>query len=242
MDFLVFSIFLVVYVGLAVGRLPGLALAWAVIAALYQGAWEKEWSVKPLLFPSFNRWQTTKGLGVIAVLMLAFLASPWPREISALVAAGLLLCSRRMRSHEMLGLVDWQLLLLFTALFTLNSAMKSSGNLDLISSLLRNTPVSLEHPGWLFLVCVPLSNLVSNVPAVMMLLPYATQPLAGTALALSSTLAGNLLIVGSIANIIVVEQAGRLGVTVTWGEHAKVGVPVTLASLAVTALWLWGLA
>jgi Na+/H+ antiporter NhaD/arsenite permease-like protein len=77
------------------------------------------------------------------------------------------------------------------------------------------------------------------VPAVMLLLPVASHPQAGPILALSSTFAGNLLIVGSIANIIVVEQAARLGVRITWAEHAKVGIPVTLLTLAIAAAWLW---
>jgi Na+/H+ antiporter NhaD/arsenite permease-like protein len=72
----------------------------------------------------------------------------------------------------------------------------------------------------------------------MLLLPLATHDLAGPVLALSSTLAGNLLIVGSIANIIVVEQAARLGVRIDWKTHARVGIPVTLATLAVAAIWL----
>jgi Na+/H+ antiporter NhaD/arsenite permease-like protein len=78
---------------------------------------------------------------------------------------------------------------------------------------------------------------VSNVPAVMLLLPFADYPLGGTVLAVFSTLAGNLLIVGSIANIIVIDQAARLGITISWREHARVGVPVTLLSLAVSAAW-----
>jgi Na+/H+ antiporter NhaD/arsenite permease-like protein len=86
-----------------------------------------------------------------------------------------------------------------------------------------------------------LSNLVSNVPAVMLLLPSA-QPAAGghggLTLALVSTLAGNLLIVGSIANIILVDAARREGVVIDWGRHARTGVPVTLLTLAVTAGWL----
>ena len=90
----------------------------------------------------------------------------------------------------------------------------------------------------LFGVTAVLSNLVSNVPAVMLLLPVATHPLAGPILALASTLAGNLLIVGSIANIIVVDQARRLGVEIDWRTHARVGVPVTLATLAIAAAWL----
>jgi Na+/H+ antiporter NhaD/arsenite permease-like protein len=76
------------------------------------------------------------------------------------------------------------------------------------------------------------------VPATMLLLPVATHPLAGPLLALSSTLAGNLLIVGSIANIIVVDQAARLGITISWREHARIGVPVTMITLAIAAAWL----
>jgi Na+/H+ antiporter NhaD/arsenite permease-like protein len=84
-----------------------------------------------------------------------------------------------------------------------------------------------------------LSNLVSNVPAVMLLLPAARHPQAGAILALSSTLVGNLIIVGSIANIIVVDQAARLNVRISWRDHARTGVPVTVATLAVAAGWLW---
>lgn len=83
-----------------------------------------------------------------------------------------------------------------------------------------------------------LSNLVSNVPAVMLLLPHAQDAGAGTLLALSSTLAGNLFVVGSIANIIVLVQAQLLGVRIGWLEHARTGVPVTLVTLALTAGWL----
>ncbi|MEW6336040.1 MAG: hypothetical protein AB1625_01450 [Acidobacteriota bacterium] len=77
------------------------------------------------------------------------------------------------------------------------------------------------------------------MPAVMLLLPAATHPLAGPVLALASTLAGNLIVVGSIANIIVVEQASRLGVEISWRRHAWVGIPVTLATLAIAAAWLF---
>jgi Na+/H+ antiporter NhaD/arsenite permease-like protein len=83
-----------------------------------------------------------------------------------------------------------------------------------------------------------LSNLVSNVPAVMLLLPVADAPHAGPTLALVSTFAGNLLIVGSIANIIVVDAARRYGIHIDWRRHAATGVPVTLATLAITAAWI----
>src|SRR5690606_31231948 len=112
------------------------------------------------------------------------------------------------------------------------------GSLDHLMMKLGSTGVNPEHPAHLFVVTVVLSNLVSNVPATMLLLPVATHELAGPILALASTLAGNLVIVGSIANIIVVDQAERLGIRITWKEHARYGVPVTLATLALAALWL----
>lgn len=80
---------------------------------------------------------------------------------------------------------------------------------------------------------------MSNVPAVMLLLPFASSPVAGPVLALSSTLAGNFIVVGSIANIIVVGAAAAHGVAIDWRLHARTGAVVTLLTLAVTALLLW---
>ena len=73
----------------------------------------------------------------------------------------------------------------------------------------------------------------------MLLLPSATHPVSGPLLAFVSTLSGNLIIVGSIANIIVVDQASKMGIHITWAEHARVGVPVTILTLIIAALWLW---
>lgn len=217
----------------------GLVVVWWVIWRRTAGRWRRETAVPEVETPPFNAWQTAKGLAVICALVVSFLVSPWPREVLALVAAGLLLCSRRMRSSRMLNLVDWQLLVLFVGLFVVNHALEVSGAPEVAKDLLVSRGVRLENPGWLFGVSVVLSNLVSNVPAVMLLLSSAAHPWAGPVLALSSTLAGNLLIVGSIANIIVVDQAARLGVGITWREHARVGAPVTLWTLGVAALWLW---
>ena len=80
-----------------------------------------------------------------------------------------------------------------------------------------------------------LSTVVSNVPAVMLLVPLVEHPMGGVVLALVSTLAGNLLIVGSIANIIVAGAAARRGIRIDWRQHARVGIPVTLATLAISA-------
>ncbi len=216
----------------------GLLVTWAVIARSSRGRWQQKTELPPVCVPRLNRWQTIKGLAVCVVVMVLFLVSPWPREIIALGAAGVLLCSRKMHSREMLGLVDWQLLLLFFGLFLVNYAMQSSGNLEWLMGHVQSLGIDTGNSAWLFGLTAVLSNLVSNVPAVMLLLPYATDPTAGPVLAVSSTLAGNLLVVGSIANIIVIDQARRLGVEISWRDHARVGIPVTILSLAISALWL----
>lgn len=184
-------------------------------------------------------WQTGKGLAVAAVLFAAFLLAPWPRDLMALAGAGLLLTSRRLHSRRMLGLVDWQLLILFMGLFVVNHAMQQTGLPSRVVEALASNGLDLRTPGPLFLSSFVLSNVVSNVPAVMLLLPTTASEHAGTVLALSSTLAGNLLIVGSIANLIVVNEAARKGIRIDWQEHARLGVPVTLATLAITGTYLW---
>ncbi|MCU0726168.1 MAG: anion transporter [Planctomycetes bacterium] len=221
-----------------VPSLLGLAATWGVLLLLYRGRFRREMTVPEPEAPRFSAWQTGKGAVVTGVLMALFIAVPWPREVLALCAAGVLLLSRRMASRRMLALVDWQLLVLFVALFVVNSALAASGMLQAGMEAMTRAGVDPREPAALFGSVVVLSNLVSNVPATMLLLPAAVHPQAGAILALASTLAGNLIIVGSIANIIVVDQAGRLGVRISWAAHARVGVPVTLSTLAIAALWL----
>jgi Na+/H+ antiporter NhaD/arsenite permease-like protein len=222
----------------AVPALLGLVVVWGIVAASVRGSWFKPTSVPQVDEAGLNRWQTGKGLVVLGLLLLGFVFAPIPREVLALAAAAVLLTSRRMASRDILGTVDWHLLVLFVGLFVVNFALADSGTLAVATHALERGGVDLSRPGVLFPLTVVLSNLVSNVPAVMLLLPQATRPDAGALLALASTLAGNLLIVGSVANIIVVDQAARLGVRIGWRQHARVGVPVTLATLAIAAGWL----
>lgn len=221
-----------------VPALAGLAVVWLLVWFGYRRRWPADIPVPALDAPPFSRWQTMKGAIVVMLIVGLFLGSPWPREVIALAGAGVILVSRRMASREMLALVDWHLLVLFVSLFVVNAAVAQSGLLAWMLGAFADAGVSLARPDALFIVTAALSNLVSNVPAVMLLLRASDHVMAGPILALSSTLAGNLLIVGSIANIIVVEQASRLGVLIDWRTHAKVGVPVTLATLAIAAAWL----
>lgn len=187
--------------------------------------------------PPFNAWQTAKGLAVAGVLMGLFLFRDGPHEVIALLGAGLLLLSRRLASAEFMKLVDWPLLILFMGLFVVNHAFEQTGLSADAVAWLGEQGVRLNDPGPLVVVGVVLSNLVSNVPAVMLLLPHlANDPQAGVLLALVTTFAGNLLLVGSIANLIVADLARQQGIVIDWKRHAIVGVPVTLLSLGV--IWI----
>jgi len=217
----------------------GLGLVWVVINAAYAGRWQGHVAAPAVEAPPFDRWQSLKGIAIVTIVIAAFLFTSWPREVVALAAAGALLVSRRMASREMLGLVDWHLLILFAGLFVVNAAMAQSGWMERLFAAFREGGLDLTNPAAMFGVTTVLSNLVSNVPAVMLLLPAANYELAGPILALASTLAGNLLIVGSIANLIVVDQARRLGVDIDWRTHLRIGVPVTATTLGIAGLWLW---
>jgi Na+/H+ antiporter NhaD/arsenite permease-like protein len=229
---------------LAVAIVPvalGLAATWVLIGWQSRQRWQ---AVAALSAPErredepvLDRWQTAKGLVVVALLLAIFLFTDWPREVAALTAAGMLLMSRKFHSTKMLGLVDWELLILFIGLFVVNHALERTGVTRQVFQELAASGMSMREPGTLFGATFLLSNLVSNVPAVMLLLPAATEPFAGPMLALVSTLAGNLLIVGSIANMIVVAAAARQGIEIDWKRHGRAGIPVTVATLAIVAAW-----
>lgn len=221
--------------------LLGLGAAWGIIA--WQSRDGRIRLAAPLpgrhegAYAAFDPWQTAKGLAVSAALVATFLFTSWPREVAALAGAGLLLMSQRLHSHKMLGLVDWQLLVLFIGLFVMNHALERTGVTAEAMRALGAAGLPLSEPAALFAAAFVLSNVVSNVPAVMLLLPAASEPFSGPMLALVSTLAGNLLVVGSIANIIVVDAARRHGIVIDWRRHARTGIPVTLATLGITAAW-----
>jgi len=217
----------------------GLAAVWALIHQQWHTRYAQPSSIGETQAPAHRLWPTCKGLIVVAGVMAAFLLTDWPRALVALAAAGVLLVSRDMASRDIVALIDWHLLVLFGGLFIVNQAMQQTGVPALLLADAQRHGLDLTQPAPLFATTVLLSNVVSNVPAVMLLLPAATHPLAGPILALASTLAGNLLLIGSIANLIVVDQARDRGVLIDWRMHLRIGAPVTLTTLGIAAAWLW---
>ncbi|WP_068468914.1 SLC13 family permease [Candidatus Protochlamydia phocaeensis] len=219
--------------------LLGLMGTWMVIKLQVKGKWFHENHAIDLEAIPFDWWQSTKGIATILIILLIFLFTDMPRDQVALIGAGFLLLSRRMASQTMLSFIDWQLLVLFIGLFIVNRSFLSTNQADYFLNSLKTYHIDLQSPLSLTLVAFILSNLVSNVPAVMLLLPFVNTDSNGSLLALSSTLAGNLFIVGSIANLIVISQAARFGIKLNWKIHAKVGFPVTLITFLLAGGWLY---
>jgi len=220
----------ILFAALPVG--VSLLFLWGILLLLFRKQWYKEVAGIPPEEHPFDGWQTFKGGLVLALVVGLFLFSSLPRDLVALGGAGMLLLSRKMASRRTLELVDWHLLILFLGLFVVNRGFEIAGGLEELQHFLASSGISLASPLWLYGITTALSNAVSNVPGVMLLLPLVQNiPEAGQMLALSSTFAGNLLMVGSIANIIVAGEAERMGIPFDWKVHARVGIPVTLASL-----------
>jgi Na+/H+ antiporter NhaD/arsenite permease-like protein len=190
-------------------------------------------------WPAFDAHQSRKGV-LVTVAMVALFFTPMPRELTALVAAGILLCSRSMSTRTLLGLVDWHLITLFCGLFVVIRGIEIAGLPGRLVAFLGAQGWQLGDPYLLTGVSAILSNLVSNVPAVMLLVKFLdpAQPTPWYVLAVASTFAGNLILIGSIANLIVAEQARAFGIRISFREHARTGVPVTLASIAILLAWV----
>jgi Na+/H+ antiporter NhaD/arsenite permease-like protein len=183
-----------------------------------------------------NRREAAKAIVLTVAAIVLFLTPSVPAALTALGVAGVVLTSRRMHTRDMLALVDWHLLALFVALFVVVRGFEISGWTEAARDALAAAGADLRHPAALAGVVSVLGNLVGNVPAVMLLLPFVDRsPVTGYTLALASTFAGNAVLVGSIANLIVAEQAERLGIRFGFREHLRVGLPVTLISLLIAA-------
>jgi Na+/H+ antiporter NhaD/arsenite permease-like protein len=189
-------------------------------------------------------WHITKALLITAGLVGCFLFAPVPREITALVAAGLVLVSRTQDPRKLFALVDWDLILLFIGLFVVIGNVQRQGLLTGIMADIQSH-VPLYAPIPFSAVTLVLSNLVSNVPAVLLLKPGLAVP-AGPSdpvtatwylLAVVSTFAGNLTLLGSIANLIVAEQARPHGITLSFREYLKVGLPLTILTTVLGVLY-----
>jgi Na+/H+ antiporter NhaD/arsenite permease-like protein len=179
-----------------------------------------------------------KSITVTLITVGLFFAGQ-PIALVALVAAGVLMLDR-VRPERVYKSIDWPLLVMFVGLFVVVHAFEvhvvHTWGLERWHALLDSPVVMVSG------LSVVLSNLVSNVPAVLLFKPLMEvmpeKELGWLALSMSSTLAGNLTILGSVANLIVVENARRAGTELGFVEYLKVGVPLTVLTIMVGVGWL----
>ena len=181
-----------------------------------------------------------RAIAATAVLIALFFAGQPPAK-AAIVIGGLLLLTRRVKSERVYAEIDWSLLLMFAGLFiVVAGAEHALLTDDTIAAVGR---LRLDRVPVLSAITAVLSNLVSNVPAVLLLKPFI-EPLrnhdtAWLTVAMASTLAGNFTVLGSIANLIVVQRAAAGGVEIGYWDYFKVGAPLTLLTILFGTLWLW---
>jgi Na+/H+ antiporter NhaD/arsenite permease-like protein len=221
--------------------LVGLALAGGLLCFLFRHELSRSTAapvwvrVRPL-----HRRLMIKPLIVAAAMLVGFFAGIEPPLVAA-AGAAVLLVTRRVKPEKVWRRIDWDLLMLFVGLFVVIGGAEAAHIDRWIFARLRH--VGVETIWGLSIVATLLSNLISNVPAVMLLsrlVPTLPDPdTAWLTLAMSSTLAGNLTLLGSIANLIVLEGARRRGTTITFMEYLRVGLPVTLLTLAFGIWWLY---
>lgn len=186
-------------------------------------------------------YKTLAALGITLVLFIAGLGYPF----AALVGASLILLSGYVPPRLVLKEVDWTILLFFAGLFIVMGAFEKAGYMETLMQFAGRRVSGESFGGFmgLSLIVTLLSNLVSNVPAVILMQPLVEQFGGGEKfwllLALASTFAGNLTLVGSVANLIVAEKALARGVHLGFLAYLKAGFPLTLISLAAGTLWLW---
>jgi Na+/H+ antiporter NhaD/arsenite permease-like protein len=183
--------------------------------------------------------QVVKGVLITIGVIIAFF-SGIPIAKAAIVGGSFLLVSRAIKPGRIYAGIDGRLLLMFIGLFVVvagaEKVLLTPGVLDAVRHL------HLENAWVLSAATALLSNFVSNVPAVLVLKPFVPDlpdpDRAWLLIAMSSTLAGNLTIIGSIANLIVAECAKISGVTISFLDHLRIGFPLALSSIAFATWWL----
>jgi Na+/H+ antiporter NhaD/arsenite permease-like protein len=216
----------------------GLVLTVAVIALIYRAEFRQENELridhKPVRVNRALLWKSVIASGA----MIVFFFAGWPVPKVAVIAGALLLITRRVKPERVYREIDWGLLVMFIGLFIVIAGIeKTPLTTELFAFAGR---YHLERTAPMSVFAALLSNVVSNVPAVLVFksfVPRLAEPArAWLTLAMSSTLAGNLTVLGSVANLIVVERARR-EVEIGFREYAKAGVPLTVVTLAV-GIWM----
>jgi len=191
----------------------------------------------PPLVP-FDAYHAGKGIVILAAVIGLFFTSV-PREVTVLVAAGIHLLSTKFRTDQLLALVDWPILLLFMALFVVSGTFQATGYTEQLVQGMQARGFDATRPLNEVGLTAGLSVLISNSAAVMLLVRMVPIAHAGTAyvMAVANSFAGNAVVTASVANLIVIQQAHRAGIPLSFLRFLRLGLPITLATLALLVVW-----
>ncbi len=220
----------------------GMGVIWLVMVKMYPYEFGRgaSFSIPEEKDLQRNRPLMMKTMLVALTLLIAFLAGA-PIALAAFLAACFLLITRRHQPGAVFAEFDWTLLVFFAGMFIVSGALETSGVTSTLVDL--NALASKTNIFNLSVITAGLSNIISNVPAVMLLRPViasmADARLGWLTIAAASTLAGNLTLLGSVANLIVAETAERWRINLSFWEYTKSGIIITLVTLAIAIGWLY---
>lgn len=225
---------------MAVPALTGLFIVAVIIKVLYRNEFSGQ-KIDPEIVIDSHVYVPLLRKTILALLLMvcAFFLGV-PVTMAALGAAALLLLTRRIKPERVFKELDWGLLVFFSGLFVVTHVLEKYFLQNLTHfSLHTDTALAMAELSFIGTV---LSNLISNVPAVLVLSPFVENLVNPQKfwliLAMSTTFAGNLTLLGSIANLIVAETAAKRGVQLKFNEYIKAGLPITLLTLICGTIWL----
>lgn len=219
----------------------GLVMTTTLIALIYRTEFltRTPFTIRSSQQVRFHQPVVLKSLLVTAVMVALFFAG-YPIAKVAVAGGAFMLFTRRIKAHKIYKEIDWPLLVMFSGLFVVVAGFERVAlTPEVVASVAQQ---HLDNVGTLSLVTATLSNLVSNVPAVLMLKPFVANlgdpQRAWLVVAMASTLAGNFTLVGSVANLIVAQRAQGAGITISFWAYFKVGAPLTLLTILFGTWWL----
>ena len=225
---------------LALPALGGLIIVYAVIGRVFRRELDRPLPAeRPRLHYDFDGSLVVRALLMFGAALAGWLAG-FSLPMVAITAAAIMIAIGGRDPADAFGKVEWSLLLFFAAIFVV---MRGVRDVPLIMSLTTSAAGEVQGSAWRDAAVVSgamlvLSNLVSNVPAVVLWIPVVPAlpdaDFVWLVMAMSSTFAGNLTMVGSMANLIVAERAASRGLDVRFRDFIRTGVPITLLTL------LWG--
>ncbi|WP_407312437.1 anion transporter [Desulfosporosinus sp. SB140] len=215
----------------------GLSLIYFTIVWVYPMELNGPLPETQLLIGVVHLYLVKKGLVVVFLVLIGFLAGFDPTIVASL-GASFLLMTRRIKPNKLYAGIDFNLLVIFIGLFVIIGGVELSGLLRLLINVtwiknIQSLPV-------FSILTVVLSNIISNVPAVMLLkflIPVGNGVIWWTSMAIFSTLAGNLTLTGSIANLIVVELAKKQNVEIGFSTYIKIGLPLTVSMVSIALVY-----